>query len=181
MDEINDRNLAIDLKNGDNRALKILFEKYYVKIVNIAFRYTGNYEDASDITQTVFLRVIQNINKYDPQYKFFSWLYKITVNEAINFGKKNSKKDNIDRLFISDEKSPEEIFRDKELNILIQRALANLSPEQRILIILKHLNSLSYKEISEILDIKEKKVKSRLYSARQQLKNMSIIKNYIEK
>ena len=84
MSSENDRELIDNCMNGDRQAIEGLLFKYEKPVYNAAYRMLNSSEDARDVTQTVFLKVIENLDSYDPRYKFFSWIYRIALNESIN-------------------------------------------------------------------------------------------------
>ncbi len=157
---------------GDLDAFGQLVERYQRPIFNAAFRIVGNYEDAEDVTQTVFVKAYQNLAQYKHKYKFFSWIYRMVVNESINFLSRARKTTILDVATQSPRKGPHEQYVHKELEERIQGALLRLAPEYRVLIILRHFEELSYREIAYILDLPERKVKARLFRARQMLKEI---------
>lgn len=158
--------------DGNKKAFETLVERYQRQIFNLALRYTADAVDAEDIVQSVFVKVYEKLHTFDPRYKFFSWLYKIAVNESINFlnRKKNLERFNED--LHSRNNVEEESYPDHEVNRKIERALLELKPEYRIVVVLNHFQDLTYKEIGYILDIHENKVKSRLFSARKKLRSL---------
>ncbi|MBN1154299.1 sigma-70 family RNA polymerase sigma factor [candidate division KSB1 bacterium] len=179
MIEHDDVILVKNCLNGDVKSFEHLIDKYQKTIFNMAYRLSNNYDDAEDITQSVFIKVYEQMNRYNSKYKFFSWLYRIALNESINHVNQRKKMTELDEDFISKEKSPEDEINDTELGERMQDALMEIEPENRILIILRHFEDLSYSEMAYILDISEKKVKSRLFSARQILKNVLIKKGIV--
>ena len=152
--------------------------KYEKPVFNAAYRMLNSSEDARDVTQTVFLKVIENLDSYNPEYRFFSWIYRIALNESINCLKKQSRLGTLDKEPVSEASGPEELTGSEQMSKGMQAALMTIKPDYRTVIVLKHFVDCSYGEISQILDISEKKVKSRLYSARQLLKD-ALIKNGI--
>lgn len=156
----------------------MLVEKYQKTIFNVVLRMTDHYEESEDITQTVFVKAFQKLDTFNPHYKFFSWLYRIAVNESLNFLKQRKHLVELDESLnlLSNEKSPEDQYDVLETSRDIQQALMDLKTQYRTVIILKHFQNLSYREISLILGVKEKTVKSRLFTARQQLKNILLQK-----
>ena len=136
-----------------------------------------NYDDSEEITQTVFVKAYENLNSYNPKYKFFSWLYRITVNETLNFSKKRSYTEEINENITNDEENPDEIYYQTEKGEKIQDALMELDMLYRIPVVLKHFLNYSYKELSDLLGIPEKTVKSRLFTGRQLLKDILIKKS----
>jgi len=169
MAETDDLKLVRDTLGGDPKAYGSLVDRYQKPVFNAAFRIVSNYEDAKDVTQTVFVKAYEKLDSFKSSYKFFSWIYKMTINEAINFLNRKIPGTNLNEDIPSRENTPEERFRHYELGEIIQDALMQLSVEYRVVIVLRHFGDVSYNEISYILGIPEKTVKSRLYSARRML------------
>ncbi len=165
---------------GDKRAFETLFEKYQKPMFNVALRMTKSYSDAEDITQAAFLKAYQNLSTFDPRYRFFSWMYRITVNESLNFVNQRKQVEELSEEIRSDEKSAEESFDENQTARNVQDALMQLKPDHRAVVVLKHLQGLSYSEIGEILGIPEKKVKSRLFTARLMLKDVLVARGLKE-
>ncbi len=155
---------------GDLQAFETLLIQYEKPVFNAAYRMLNNREDAIDVTQTVFLKVYENFDRFDPSRRFFSWVYRIALNESINWLGKQNRLEPLQHEPLSDGKGPEEEAEDAELSAEVQAALMTISTDYRTVVILKHYLGCSYMEISEVLEIPEKTVKSRLYSARQLLK-----------
>jgi len=170
----NDTDLVQECLAGNTRAFESLIDKYQKKIFNIVYRMTGNDDDAEDITQSVFIKVYEKLNSFNPKFKFFSWLYRIALNESLNLMNQKKRLAELDADLITNEKSPEEIYDELELSERIQDALMQIELEHRALIVLKHFEGFSYQEMAFMLEISEQKVKSRLFSARQVLKNVLI-------
>jgi RNA polymerase sigma-70 factor (ECF subfamily) len=170
MSSENDRELIDNCMNGDRQAIEGLLFKYEKPVYNAAYRMLNSSEDARDVTQTVFLKVIENLDSYDPRYKFFSWIYRIALNESINCLKKQNRLDPLDREPVSDTIGPEEQTGSEQMSQGMQTALMTIKAEYRTVIVLKHFVDCSYEEIGQILNMPEKKVKSRLYTGRQLLK-----------
>jgi RNA polymerase sigma-70 factor (ECF subfamily) len=157
---------------GNQKAFEILIERYQRPIYNLAYRFSTDKEDAEDITQSVFVKAYEKLGTFNDRYKFFSWLYKIAVNESINFLNRKKKFDVFDERLHSATRDTNEGYRDHEMSATIDTALLELKPEYRIVVVLNHFQDLSYREISYILDIHENTVKSRLFSARKKLKTL---------
>jgi RNA polymerase sigma-70 factor (ECF subfamily) len=177
MMEMDDRQLVQECLKGSKNAFEQLVDKYHKIIFNLAYRMTGQSDDAEDITQTVFIKIYDKLEIYNPKYQFYSWLYRIAVNESLNFLKAKRKYREVDSDMLSSEKNPEERCMDNELGLRVQAAIMELEPRYRILILLNHFRYCSYKEIAQTLDIPEKTVKSRLYTARQLLKDIFLKKD----
>lgn len=156
---------------GDRQAFETLLIQYEKPVFNAAYRMLNNKEDASDVTQTVFLKVYENLDSFDPSRRFFSWVYRIALNESINVLGKQKRLEPLQHEPADDGKSPEQEVASAELSAEIQAALMTVKTDYRTVVILKHFLGCSYMEISEVLEIPEKTVKSRLYSARQMLRD----------
>ena len=157
---------------GDRQAFETLLIQYEKPVFNAAYRMLNNREDASDVTQTVFLKVYENFSSFDPSRRFFSWIYRITLNESLNWLSKQNRLEPLQHETVDDGLSPEQEVDSAKLSAEIQAALMTLKTEYRTVVILKHFLGCSYMEISDVLEIPEKTVKSRLYSARQLLKDV---------
>lgn len=171
MKEDEDRTLVARCLAGDRSAFGQLVVRYQKPVFNAALRLLHNPEDAKDVAQTTFLKVFEHLEDYNPAFKFYSWIYRIAVNEALDaLGTRRPFE------AISDEKTdevagPEQQIEGEQLGRAIETALMQIKPELRALIVLRHFMHLSYQDMSDILSLPEKTVKSRLYSARQLLRD----------
>jgi len=168
---VRDSELVERCRNGDRRAFEELIRAYQRPVYNAAFRILGNPDDAADATQAAFLKAFENLGSYDPKYKFFSWIYRIAVNESINQVKRERKLEPMEEEPVSVDSGPDARLEGGDLSRGIQEGLMMLSDDYRTVVVLRHFSDLSYREISEILAIPEKTVKSRLYTARQSMKD----------
>ena len=157
--------------NGDREAFEALLVQYEKPVYNAAFRMLNSRDDARDVTQTVFLKVFEHIDSFDPSRRFFSWIYRITLNESINWLGKSRRLESLQYEAVDEGKGPDQEVDSANVSENVQAALMTLKPDYRTIVILKHFLGCSYAEIGEILEIPEKRVKSRLYSARQLLKD----------
>ena len=169
MNKPDDKELMERCVKGDRQAFETLLVRYEKPVYNAAYRMLHNADDARDVTQTVFLKVYENLDQYDPAHRFFSWVYRIALNESINWLKKSNRNEALDYETADQGDGPEAMASDQQLGKGMEAALMRISSDYRAVIILKHVLGFSYIEISEVLDIPEKKVKSRLYTARQLL------------
>lgn len=170
--------LVQQARQGDRKAFGMLVAQYETPIYNLAYRMVGDPDDAADITQNTFLKAYRKLDAFDPSRKFFSWLYRIAVNEALN---QIAWKQRSRLLAPEPPAGPQQPDVDVEIGEtgeLLARALSAMTLEQRTVIILKHLILLTYSDIADILEIPEKTVKSRLFSARQVLKEQLIKQGY---
>lgn len=175
VDDDSDKALLARYRNGEKDAFAEIVIRYQRPIYNAAFWVLRNAEDARDVAQVVFLKVVERLDEYDSQYKFFSWIYRIAVNESLNLLRRNGHEDGLDDdtdIAASDSANPEWQFGEAERSREIQRALMSMSTHDRTVLVLRHFSECSYQEIADVLDIDEKTVKSRLYEARRHLGNL---------
>ncbi len=173
MEAQNDAILVAECLKGDNKAFETIVRKYEKPLYNLALRMVRDPEDAADITQTVFVKAYEKLDSYNPAHQFFSWVYRMAVNESINFCKRKKRMDAYESGITSVVKAtPERDFRAAELSEFIGDAISRLKMDYRLVLVLKHYHDFSYHEIGEVVQIDEKTVKSRLYTARQQLKEI---------
>jgi RNA polymerase sigma-70 factor (ECF subfamily) len=160
-------------QKGDWSAFTELVVRYQRPIYNAAFWVLRKPEDANDITQVVFLKIAERLDDYDPRFKFFSWIYRIAVNESLNLLRRNGREDALDDdadLADPEGADPERQASAAEVAHRIRSALMKLTPTDRVVVTLRHFSECSYEEIGQILDLDTKTVKSRLFEARQRLR-----------
>lgn len=174
MNKPDDTKLIERCIKGDRQAFEDLLIQYEKPVFNAALRMLNSRDDASDVTQTVFLKVYENLDSYDPSRRFFSWIYRITLNESINWLDKQNRMEPLKHERADSGKSPEQEVDSAQVAESVQAALMTIGTDYRTVIVLKHFLGCSYVEISDVLEIPEKKVKSRLYTARQLLKEALI-------
>jgi RNA polymerase sigma-70 factor (ECF subfamily) len=161
-------------RTGDNAAFTELMVRYQRPIYNAAFWVLRRADDASDITQEVFLKVAERRDEYDPKYKFFSWIYRIAINESLNLLRHN-RRETLDHdidLPAPDNASPEHQLADAQLSKRIRSAIMSMSVDDRVVLSLRHFSDCSYEAIAQILALDEKTVKSRLFESRQRLRGL---------
>jgi RNA polymerase sigma-70 factor (ECF subfamily) len=153
---------------GEAAAFEQLVAGYQRVLFSVALRLLGNYEDARDATQNAFIKVYQRLDAYDPQYRFFSWIYRILVNECLN-----ARRGRIPEQPLSDDyrgsDDPGQSFEAGERRRALREAILALPLEYREVIVLRHFAALSYEEMAAAIGIPTKTVKSRLHTARRRL------------
>ena len=152
-------------RSGDDRAFTELVNKYQKPVYNIALRITHSRLTAEEVTQVTFVKVFEKLSSYKTGHSFFSWIYRIAMNEAINESRRSRRRRDLDDARLVDDSKP--AF---ELADAIQEALMSLRPDDRALIVLRHFQNLGYEEIAFIMNRSESRVKSQLFRARQALK-----------
>lgn len=156
---------------GDTAAFRPLVERYQKLLFTVALRMLGDYAEATDAAQNAFTRAYIHLASFDRGHKFFSWLYRILMNECLNVRRSRRPVDPID-VELAGSDDPHRDVRRAELRATVQSALLRLPPKNREVVVLRHFAEMSYHEIAEVLRVPEKTVKSRLYTARQQLGQM---------
>jgi RNA polymerase sigma-70 factor (ECF subfamily) len=175
VDKDDDLALLARYRSGDREAFAELVIRYQRPVYNAAFWIVRKAEDASDVTQSVFLKVAEQLNDYDPDYKFFSWIYRIAVNESLNLLRRNRREEELDEeidIPASERENPERKAGDAQLARRIQEAMMRMSTNDRMVLTLRHFSECSYEEIGQILELDEKTVKSRLFEARRRLRDL---------
>ena len=170
-----DNSLVNEVLEGRISSFEVLLDKYQKPVFNLIFNMVGEEEQAKDLTQDVFVKVYERLGSFNFKHKFFSWLYRIAINDTINFLKSRKQFAGLTRLHeIQDEQTTihtKEVQRKK-----LHAALRELRADQRGIILLKYFFGLSYEEIAEIMKIQDKTVKARLFMAREKLREV-LIKN----
>jgi RNA polymerase sigma-70 factor (ECF subfamily) len=174
MDEEKDAHAVKKCLDGQIEAFGEIIDRYQKTVLNLAYRIVNNYEDAKDVAQTVFVKAYGNLVSYDPRYKFFSWLYRIGVNESLNYVNHRKRHMTPYENMVANPPDPQDKLVSTELEEKIRQTLMSLNPRQRALIAMS-LDGFSYKEIGRMLDLPEKKVKSKLFSTRHKIR--TILKN----
>jgi RNA polymerase sigma-70 factor (ECF subfamily) len=170
-----DHELVERFRHGDRDAFTELVIRYQRPIYNAAFWILRSAEDASDIAQTVFLKVAERLDEFDSQHRFFSWIYRIAINESLNLQRTRGRDEALedeDELPDARDNDPESQASDAEVAKRIRAALLAMSTNDRVVLTLRHFSECSYQEIAQILDIDETTVKSRLFEARHRLGHM---------
>jgi RNA polymerase sigma-70 factor (ECF subfamily) len=169
--EDDDATLVRRCRDGDRAAFERLVMRYQKPVFNAALRLLRDPEDARDVAQTTFLKVFEHIADYDPSFKFYSWIYRIAVNESLNALGSRKPCEGLNGEEADAAPGPDRQLEGEQTGQAIEEALMRLNPELRTVIVLRHFMHLSYQDMSDILLLPEKTVKSRLYSARQLLRD----------
>jgi RNA polymerase sigma-70 factor (ECF subfamily) len=179
-----DIQLVARARSGEERAYRVLLERYERPVFSICLRMVRNRDEAADLAQEAFIKVFASLDRYNPAYAFSSWLFKITSNLCIDHLRKrriqtfamdapvDSEQGEIQRQYVSPDLTPEELLvRDEKMGRL-ETAIASLPEHYRIMLILRHQEDLSYEEIAESLSIPLGTVKARIHRAREMLKGI---------
>ena len=180
--ERSDEEIVADVLAGDQELYGEIVVRYQGRLVNYLFRLLRNLDDAHDLAQEVFLKVYRALDRFDPRYRFSTWLFRVGQNAAIDhIRKRRPKVVSIQRPddeaggdreweFPSLEPTPYGDTRNAERGEAIQEAVACLPWEYRELIVLRHFGELSYEEIATLKEMPLGTVKNKLFRGRQMLK-----------
>jgi RNA polymerase sigma-70 factor, ECF subfamily len=158
---------------GDQKAFETLVKKYEKPIYNLALRMLKDADDAADVAQSAFVKAYQKLDSFDESREFFSWIYRIAINESINFNKRTKRHDEYESGVTAVLPPNQEVVHGAdELRDDVIDAIESLTMDYQIVIVLRHFHDFSYEEMADVLSIPEKTVKSRLFTARQQLKDI---------
>ena len=181
---VNDFNLVVRAKEGDQKAYAELMQRYKDSIFYMVLKMVNNKDDAMDLTVETFGKAFENIERYKPDFAFSTWLFRIATNNSIDFiRKKRLNVVSIDSV-VDDEGddrplqikaetlNPEEFSIKKQQNEQLKLLVDKLPSRYKTLIILRYYDELSYEEIAQELDIPLGTVKAQLFRARDFLYNI---------
>ena len=175
----NDRSDLTDLEviekciNGDNSYFELLVSRYKNLVYSLVLRMTTDAEEANDLAQDVFIKVYKNLSKYNSDYKFSTWIMRITTNHVIDTRrKKHYETTSISELEteIVTNESPEDLLIKNEQKEELKKVVEELPEMYKIPIVLYHQQGMSYQEISDITKEPLSKVKNRIFRGRKLLK-----------
>ena len=162
--------LMKQIAGGDHAAFRVLLERHQDAVVGTVAKMLGSPSDAEDIAQQVFLRVWQHAKSYRPDAKFTTYLFTITRNLVFNETRRRSRKKEIPLDSGDPHRQPDASLLEAELRVAVDKAIASLPETQRLAVILRRYENLSYEEIAEVLELSVSAVKSQLFRARSSLR-----------
>jgi RNA polymerase sigma-70 factor, ECF subfamily len=180
-----DREMVARCLRGNREAFDVLVEKYYKKIYNLAYRFVGDTEEASDLAQEIFTAAYKNLKKFRGDAKFSTWLFQIATNRGKNrfkylkrrgyFANKghndeDDERDSLPRAIPDYSTNPETMLAGKQIQKIVQDAIDDLDPDHKEIVILRDIEGFSYDEIAQMLNLPEGTTKSRLHRARMVVK-----------
>ncbi len=183
MDNLSE-NTIIEASEGNVKSFEEIYRAYSDFVYNVAFRVINNIDEAQEVTQEVFINVYRKLNSFKFKSSFKTWIYRITINTAINFSKKRSKEQsrivefNDQNEFNTTVDSVSEKIEEEQHEKVISTLLEALNPDQRACIVLRNIEGLSYQEIAESLNININTVRTRIKRAREKL--ISLRKEMVE-
>lgn len=166
-----DEKIVKKILDGEGALFEEIIRRYKNPIYALCFRMVGNAEDAKDLAQETFIKVYNGLEKYNPAYRFSTWIFKIASNLCVDIlRKKRIQVCPLDDQIKYDTVSAEDIYFHHRKRQEIDGVIQGLSDEYRMVILLYHKEGLSYDEICKILNLPMSKVKNRLHRARKILK-----------
>jgi RNA polymerase sigma-70 factor (ECF subfamily) len=183
---VSDRELVAIAVTGFDGSFEELVRRYQRPISAYVYRMVGNYESALDLTQEIFIKVYNSLNRYRSEFKFSTWIYKIAHNAAVDHLRRNSTReqslvagtegDTFELPIESTHLSPEQESERRERRVEIEAVVRALPANYRELIILRHSQDLSYEEIVEVTGLPLGTVKNRLFRAREMMRQQFVDK-----
>jgi RNA polymerase sigma-70 factor (ECF subfamily) len=163
-------------KNGEQSAFQQIVDKYKTQVASIAYKMVGDYEDAKDISQIVFVKTYQNLVNFDTTKKLSTWLYRITINASIDFIRKHKKHkhellDNIFGELKEKKQDVEKIYQRSLIKWAINDSMEALNPRQKAVFVLRDLEGLDIKEVAQITGMPQATVRWYLHRARSKLRS----------
>jgi RNA polymerase sigma-70 factor, ECF subfamily len=176
--ELSDKELAVRARTGDMVSFEALVVRKTPAVVSLARRIVGNGEDARDVAQMVFLRVWNEVHRYDDRYSLNTWLYRIATNLAIDFLRSSRSRERAHGATLHLVREREErtaadatrVAEDAELTRLFESVSGSLSEKQKAAFVLKEMEDLETREIADILGCGESTVRNHLFNARRILR-----------
>jgi RNA polymerase sigma-70 factor, ECF subfamily len=174
--------LVAELKAGSEEAFAYLMAVYRNPVYNMVWHITGDGSDAGDVLQNVFVKIVRGIKQFRNGSSLKTWIYRIAVHEALNYRRSWFRRHRREAFSLDDEQpaarlvdgrledSPYELVEQQERQEVVAKALRTLAEPYRTVVVLRELEDLSYEEISEVLDLAEGTVKSRLKRGRELLR-----------
>jgi RNA polymerase sigma-70 factor (ECF subfamily) len=176
------------IQSGEPQAFGSLMKKYKNQVTGIAYRMVGDYDEAKDISQMVFVKTSRNLDRFDMTKKFSTWLYRITVNAAIDYIRKHKKHrheqlENYTDSIEATSDAPDMSFHRKNIKACILQAADALNDKQKAAFLLRDIEGHEIEEVSEILGMPEATVRWYLHRARQRLRKELVRKyrSFLEK
>lgn len=150
--ELTDTEIIKLVKAGEIEPFDELVRRHQIKIHDLCYKMVRNYDDAKDLAQETFIKAYRKIDKFGGRSKFSTWLYRIAVNNCLNFLKKQRPTEELyEEITSSGKEDPVQIYKSKKFGEMIKTAVAKLPEVQKAVFTLRNLEDLSYQEVSDIL------------------------------
>jgi RNA polymerase sigma-70 factor (ECF subfamily) len=174
-DEREVKRLIREFKRGNKQAFSELVRRYRNQVASLAYKMVNDYDEAADITQIVFVKMSKNIWRYDEKKKFYTWLYRITVNASIDYIRKHQRYrhesiENFHDILENIDDNPEFTFRRQQLRNHIDRATKTLNEKQRSAFVLRDMEGCKVDDVANIMNMPEATVRWYLHRARAKIR-----------
>lgn len=174
-DEQRVKELIREIKRGDQQAFSELVRRYRSQVAALAYKMVGDYDEAADITQNVFVKMSRNIWRYDERKKFYTWLYRITVNASIDYIRKHSRHrheplENFQNVLEHLDHNPDASFRLQQIDGFIRQATESLNDKQRSAFVLRDVEGCKIDDVANIMNMPEATVRWYLHRARTKIR-----------
>lgn len=174
-DEARARLLIEQIQGGNSEAFAELVERYNRQVAALAYKMVNNYDEAADITQIVFVKMYDNVWRYDDSKKFYSWLYRITVNAAIDYMRKHKRHrheslEDFHETTETSSTSPEAAYRRQQISHFVEEATHSLSEKQRSAFVLRDIEGCDIDEVADSMNVSEATVRWYLHRARTKIR-----------
>jgi len=167
--EVSDIDLIKECLDGKQESFATLVTRYKRFVYSIVYKYFKDVDDINDISQEAFLKIYKSMGQYNPEYKFSTWIAKITVNLCLDVLRKKKMHfvpmEEVE-MVLKDNNTPETAYVERERTLQVQSAINKLPEKYKEVVLLYHEDGASYKEISEILNQPLSIIKNRLHRAR---------------
>ncbi len=174
-DDSRAKRLVWEIQQGNQQAFAELVDRYNRQVAALAYKMVGNYDEAADIAQMVFVKMYQNVWRYDDSKKFYSWLYRITVNASIDYMRKHKRHrheplEDFHESVETTQEDPEESFRRGQIADYLVNAADALNDKQRSVFVLRDLEGCEIDEVANSLNVSEATVRWYLHRARVKIR-----------
>ncbi|MFJ5763158.1 RNA polymerase sigma factor [Neobacillus sp. NPDC093182] len=162
-----------EVLSGNKQAYAQIINKYKNPLYATILRMTGNQQDAADLVQEAFIKIYHQLGKFDGKGSFSSWIYRVAINHCMDeFRKKRYKMERVEikEKDIMDSHHPEVIFLKNEKNRQLEKLIAGLPEEERMILLLRYVNELSYNEIGGLMSLPLSTVRNKLHRAKKRLR-----------
>jgi RNA polymerase sigma-70 factor, ECF subfamily len=188
-DPVDDRELVEAARKGDRDAFRILFERYHRRAYALAFGVLRHQDDALDVVQDAFIKAHRYLDKFEGNSSFYTWLYRIVMNLAIDHLRKHRRnrpveldEQHLDEAMSGDDallpkilgSNPGRALLDKEIRARIDKALGELSENHRAVLVMRELEGLSYEEMAQSMGCSKGTIMSRLFHARKNMQKQLV-------
>lgn len=183
-----DQELITGILNHDKPVVQFLVAKYHKQVIKTAFHFVHDMDDAEDLAQDVCIEILESIGQFKKTSTLSTWIYRITVNKSLNFVRKNKRKqlvhqfesffrkgDNPSEIRVTEPSEYDKRFENNERRQILEKAVNSLPENQKTAFILNKYEELSYKEITEIMNLSLPSVESLLQRAKQNLQKKLIV------